>query len=104
MPTTPVSRILDWLRAGYPDGIPPRDYPPVLGVLRRNLTDSDIEAISDELALQSVSNGNATVSAEDIRLMVHDQVFQSCTPDDIQRVSAQLAAGGWPLAGELTDE
>lgn len=103
MPTSPVSRILDWLRAGYPDGIPPGDYPPVLGVLRRNLTESDIESISDELALQSVSNGNARVSADDIRQMVHEQVFQSCTPDDIRRVSAQLAAGGWPLAAELTE-
>ena len=102
MPATSVGRILDWLRAGYPEGIPPSDYPPVLNVLRRNLTDADIEAISDELALQSISVG-VPVTADDIRTMVHDQTFQSCTPDDIRRVSARLAAGGWPLAIGLRD-
>jgi hypothetical protein len=95
------TRILDWLRAGYPDGIPPNDYPPVLGVLRRNLTDTDIESIADELAMQSVSSGNVPVTADDIRAMVHSQAFQSSTPEDITRVSAKLAAGGWPLAAEI---
>jgi hypothetical protein len=95
---SPVSKILEWLKAGYPEGIPPNDYPPVLGVLRRNLTEDDIETIADELAYQSVSNGVEPVTAEQIRAMIKEQVFQSCTPDDITRVSAKLAAGGWPLA------
>jgi hypothetical protein len=103
MATTPVGKILDWLRAGYPDGIPPNDYPPVLGVLRRNLTEGDIEQIADELALHSISNGEEPITAEHVRAMVREQVFQSCTPDDIRRVSAKLAAGGWPLAAELAD-
>lgn len=94
----PVTRILDWLRAGYPDGIPPGDYPPVLGVLARVLTDDDIEAIADQLALQSVSNGVEPITPESVRAMVREHAFQSATPDDVRRVSALLAAGGWPLA------
>jgi len=96
-----IGRILDWLRAGYPEGIPPVDFPPVLGVLRRNLTDDDIEQIADELALQSVSNGDVPVTADDIRAMVREQVFQSATAEDLARVSAHLAAGGWPLASDV---
>jgi hypothetical protein len=94
----PVSRILDWLKAGYPEGISPTDYPPVLGVLHRVLTDRDIEAIADELALQSVSNGVEPITSDDIRRMVREHAFQHCTPEELSRVSAQLAAGGWPLA------
>lgn len=101
MSGSPIVRILEWLRAGYPEGIPPNDFPPVLGVLRRNLSESDIEAIADELALQCVSGGVRPVTADEIRAMVHDQVMQKASPDDIARVSAKLAAGGWPLAKEL---
>ncbi|MFT4080949.1 MAG: DUF3349 domain-containing protein [Nocardioides sp.] len=96
-----VSRILGWLKAGYPDGIPPNDYPPVLGVLRRNLTETDIEAIADDLALHSVSAGDVPVTADDIRAMVREHIFQSATGEDLARVSAHLAAGGWPLAADL---
>lgn len=99
---SPVSRILGWLKAGYPEGIPPTDYPPVIGVLRRNLTDADIEQIADELALQSVSNGDVPVTADDVRAMIREQVFQSATDEDLARVSAHLASGGWPLASELS--
>lgn len=98
---TRVGRMLDWLRAGYPEGIPPRDYPPVLGVLHRNLTDADIEAIADQLALQSISDGDVPVTADDVRQMVREHAFQRATPEDIRRVSAHLAAGGWPISDEL---
>jgi hypothetical protein len=97
---SPIGRILSWLRAGYPEGIPEHDFPSVLMVLHRNLTDDEIESISDDLALQSVSNGSVPVTPEHIRAMVREHAFQSATPEDIRRVSAELARGGWPLAGE----
>lgn len=100
MSSSPVARILDWLRAGYPEGIPLNDFPPVLGVLRRALTEADIDAIADELAMQSMSNGVQPVTADQIRAMVHDQALQSPTEQDLRRVSARLAAAGWPLAVE----
>ena len=100
MSSSPVARILDWLRAGYPEGIPLNDFPPVLGVLRRNLTEADIDAIAEELAMQSMSNAVEPVTADQIRAMVHDQALQSPTEQDLRRVSARLAAGGWPLSVE----
>jgi hypothetical protein len=98
---TRMARVLSWLRAGYPEGIPPNDYPPVLGVLSRNLTEADIETIADQLALQSVSDGDVPVTADDVRAMVREHAFQQATPDDVARVSAKLAAGGWPLSADL---
>jgi hypothetical protein len=90
--------MLTWLRAGYPEGIPQRDFPSVLLVLQQNVSETEIEAIADDLALQSVSNGAAPVSAEQIRDMVRDHTFQAATDEDLRRVSAVLARGGWPLA------
>ena len=29
----PIQRIVDWLRAGYPNGIPERDYVPLFALL-----------------------------------------------------------------------
>jgi hypothetical protein len=102
MTESPISKMLTWLRAGYPEGIPQRDFPSVLLVLHQNLSDADIAAIADDLALQSVSNGSSPVSAEQIREMVHDHTFQAATDEDMRRVSAVLAQGGWPLASGLT--
>jgi Protein of unknown function (DUF3349) len=102
MAESPISKMLTWLRAGYPEGIPQRDFPSVLLVLQQNLSEADIEAIADDLALQSVSNGSSPVSAEQIRVMVRDHTFQAATDDDLRRVSAVLAQGGWPLASGLT--
>ena len=32
---TRLTGILDWLREGYPAGVPPKDYIPLLALLRR---------------------------------------------------------------------
>lgn len=97
-----IARILHWLKAGYPEGIPEHDFPSVLLVLRRNLSEDEIESIADDLTVQSISNGVEPVNAEHIRAMVREHAFQSASPEDVQRVSAALARGGWPLASELT--
>jgi hypothetical protein len=101
MSESPIAKMLNWLRAGYPEGIPASDFPSVLLVLHRNLGDVDIESIADDLALQSVSNDSAPVTADHIREMVREHAFQSASEEDIRRVSAELARGGWPLAAEL---
>jgi Protein of unknown function (DUF3349) len=102
MSESPITKILTWLQAGYPQGIPQGDFPSVLQVLRHNLTDTEITSVADQLALQSISNGSVPVTAEHIRAMVREHAFQNATPDDLRRVSAVLAQGGWPLASELS--
>ena len=102
MSESPVAKMLNWLKAGYPQGIPQHDFPSVLMVLQRNLTEVEIESIADDLALKSVSNDSEPVTADDIRAMVREHVFQTATPQDLRRVSALLAHGGWPLATDLS--
>jgi hypothetical protein len=89
--------VLDWLRAGYPDGIPPQDYAPILGVLRRGLTPEEILAITDGLAEQSLGSVDP-ISRQDIEAMIEQTVYQRADDVDVARVTERLAAGGWPLA------
>ncbi len=84
------------MRAGYPDGVPQGDYVALLGILHRRLTDAEVETIAGEIA--SAASRDNPVTEDDIRTMITEQVYQRATKKDVARVSAMLAAGGWPLA------
>jgi hypothetical protein len=98
-----ISRAVDWLRAGYPAGVPRQDYVALLGVLRRKLTEEEVRKIAVDLAERSVLAGDDPISTEDIEEMVHASVLQQASPEDVVRVSARLAAGGWPLVDPPRD-
>ncbi|ANS79974.1 hypothetical protein SGUI_2578 [Serinicoccus hydrothermalis] len=89
-----LQKIVGWLRAGYPEGVPDGDYVALLGVLRRKLTEDDIEAIVTEL----LADTDGAVTREQIRELVEAYALQQASDKDVARVSAHLAAGGWPLA------
>ena len=92
MPTF-LSDILGWLRAGYPDGVPERDYIPLFALLGSQLTNDEVNAIADELA-----NESKPESAEAIRKAITDVSHHQASDADVNRVRARLAGAGWPLA------
>jgi hypothetical protein len=96
-----LTRSVEWLRAGYPTGVPRQDYVALLGVLRRKLTEDEIRQIAKDLAEQSVATDDP-ISGQDIEQMISDSMLQDATPADVARVSAHLAAGGWPLVDPPT--
>jgi hypothetical protein len=98
-----LSRSVEWLRRGYPAGVPRGDYVALLGLLRRKLTDEEIRKIAGDLAGQSLRTFDP-ITARDIEEMINDAVLQEATAEDVARVSARLAAGGWPLADPPNDE
>jgi Protein of unknown function (DUF3349) len=97
-----LTRALGWLRAGYPAGVPRQDYVALLGVLRRNLTEDEVRKIAQDLADASQGSPDP-ITTEDIEQMINGTVLQEPTPEDVVRVSAHLAAGGWPLADPPRD-
>jgi hypothetical protein len=97
-----MTRTVEWLRAGYPAGVPRQDYVALLGLLRRKLTDDEVHKIARDLADQSQLASDPITTA-DIEDMISDSVLQQASPEDVARVSARLAAGGWPLADPPTD-
>jgi hypothetical protein len=97
-----LTRAVEWLRAGYPAGVPRQDYVALLGVLRRKLTEDEVRKIAQDLADQSPATGEP-VTTDDIERMIRTAVLQPASPEDVVRVSAHLAAGGWPLADPPLD-
>jgi len=88
-----VHSIVAWLRAGYPEGLPPADYIPLFALLGTQVTDEDLHAIADELAKESDPQSVAA-----IKKAITDVLSVQPNEYDVARVRARLAAGGWPLA------
>jgi hypothetical protein len=92
-----LMRSVEWLRAGYPAGVPRGDYVALLGLLRRKLTEVEVRKIAQDLADISQRTSDP-ITTQDIEEMINSSVLQEASTEDVARVSARLAAGGWPLA------
>ena len=88
-----LSKIITWLRAGYPEGVPEHDYIPLFALLGSQLTNDEVTLIGDELAFSSDPE-----SAEAIKKAIAAVTHTTPNEADINRVRSHLAAGGWPLA------
>jgi hypothetical protein len=97
-----LTRTVDWLRAGYPTGVPRQDYVALLGLLRRKLTEVEVRKIAAELAEESQKTSEPITTA-DIEALIDGNLLQSPSAEDVARVSSRLAAGGWPLADPPQD-
>lgn len=83
--------ILDWLREGYPTGIPPKDYIPLLALLRRRLTEDEVREIAGEIAALDHPD------AEDIGVHITKLTDALPSAEDVARVEARLTEHhGWP--------
>lgn len=96
-----ISRVVTWLRAGYPEGIPTGDYVALLGVLRRRLHEEEIQEIVERLAEQR----SLGLTSERIRELIREYSLQDPYEADVERVTALLTATGYPVdADELAEE
>jgi hypothetical protein len=94
MATPPViGKIIGWLRAGYPEGVPQHDYMPLLALLGSELTNDEVTLIIDELTFSADPE-----SKEAVKAAITAVTKTKPSDADINRVRARLAAGGWPLA------
>lgn len=97
-----VSRVLGWLNAGYPDGIPPQDRFAVIALLKRRLTDDQVrQIVADLTAARSPDPGREEIGHREVEALIHRVLDEQPAETDVHRVSARLAAGGWPLTAEL---
>jgi len=88
-----VNKIVGWLRAGYPEGVPQHDYMPIFALLGTQLTNDEVTLIANELELSA-----DPASADAIKAAIIAVTDNKPTDADLARVRAHLAAGGWPLA------
>jgi hypothetical protein len=86
-----LTSVVAWLRAGYPEGIPPTDYIPVLALLSRRLSNDEVKVVTREL----IARGD--FDHVDIGVLITQITDELPAPNDVERVRERLAAKGWPL-------
>ena len=94
-----LTKIVDWLRAGYPEGVPEHDYVPLFALLGSQLTNDEVTLIANELSF-AADPESAEAMKKAISAITRNPEVQA---SDINRVRAHLAAGGWPLADPTRD-
>lgn len=90
---SPLARIVSWLREGYPGGVPEHDYLPLLALLERRLTRSEVKKIAKALRRADVS----PAGPEDIAAAISAHTLTEPSENDLRRVRDQLSKKGWPV-------
>lgn len=111
-----LRRVLDWLLEGYPSGVPPKDYIPLLALLRRRLTEEEVRQVAAEIAAVSADGagagadsgagtgagdrrrGGRSPDTADIGVRITRITDAMPSPDDIARVEEHLVRHhDWPV-------
>jgi uncharacterized membrane protein YgcG len=93
-----LGRIVAWITAGYPEGVPGPDRVPLFALLKRRLSDDEVKAVAREL------KDLDEFDSADIGVLITQVTDELPTPEDVERVRARLAAKGWPLDDPRDDE
>ena len=90
-----LSSVLGWLRSGYPENVPPKDYFPLLALLKKSLTEDETKSVIAQLSASHV----IPVDAGDIEAAIAKVSDEPPSDEEINHVASRLAAAGWPLIG-----
>jgi hypothetical protein len=86
-----LAKIVAWITAGYPEGVPEPDQVPLFALLRRRLSDDEVKTVATDLMTRG------EFDAVDIGVLITQITDELPNPADIDRVRNRLAAKGWPL-------
>ena len=86
-----LTKIVTWIKAGYPEGVPKPDQVPLFALLRRRLSDDEVKAVAQAL----IDRGE--FDHVDIGVLITEITDGLPAPDDVERVRSKLFAYGWPL-------
>jgi hypothetical protein len=93
-----LARIVAWITAGYPEGVPGPDRVPLFALLKRRLTDDEVKTVAAELTNRD------EFDPVDIGVLITQITDELPAPEDVERVRNRLAAKGWPLDEPRDDE
>jgi hypothetical protein len=86
-----LAKIVAWITAGYPEGVPGPDRVPLLALLKPRLTDDEVKTVARELT------NRGEFDHVDIGVLITQITDELPAPEDIDRVRNRLATKGWPL-------
>jgi hypothetical protein len=83
-----VSKVVAFLRAGYPSAMPATGYVPLAALLRRRLCEDEITAITTELGMRR----GCPIRNADVAVAITRIADEMPSLDDIERVQRRLQA------------
>jgi Protein of unknown function (DUF3349) len=86
-----LAKVVAWLNAGYPEGVPGPDRVPLMALLTRRLTNDEIQAVAQDL----IDRGE--FDRVDIGVLITEITDELPRAADVDRVRHRLATQGWPL-------
>jgi hypothetical protein len=86
-----LAKIVAWITAGYPEGVPGPDRVPLFALLKPRLTDDEVKTVARELM------DRGEFDHIDIGVLITQLIDGLPAPHDVERVRNRLAAKGWPL-------
>ncbi|MGA9359681.1 MAG: DUF3349 domain-containing protein [Mycobacterium sp.] len=86
-----VARLVAFLRAGYPTGMPSTGYVTLAALSRRRLSDDEITAITSELILRL----RCPISTADVGVHITRVTDDMPSPDDVELIQRRLEAIGY---------
>jgi hypothetical protein len=95
-----LDNVLGWLHKGYPEGVPPKDYYPLLALLKRSLSEDEVVQAAQTILRET--DFDTPVTADQIRQAISAVIAKEPNPDEVNQVASRLASVGWPLVSAST--
>lgn len=98
-PTSRVRSVLNWLRAGYPGGVPGPDRVPLLALLRNSpLSEDEVtEVVREIIARERDAAPGHLIGRDEIEQFIEGVAHHDGGPENIRRVADTLAQAGWSV-------
>src|SRR6478752_9445093 len=89
--TSLLNSVLEWLRAGYPDGVPGPDRVPLLALLRNTpLSKDELKSIVSEIAdEESHAPSDHQIGKDEIERFIEEHTHHDAGPENVRRVAAK---------------
>ncbi len=94
-----LMKVVEWLWAGYPNGVPQGDYIPLVALLRRQLSDDELDQVTSDLIDDSLRHLEP-ISKIDAGVKITKVTDELPHAVDIARVRQLLVVAGWPFDDE----
>ncbi|PXW35330.1 DUF3349 domain-containing protein [Nocardia sp. 348MFTsu5.1] len=101
-----LTKVVSWLREGYPNGVPSSDYQPLFALLRRQLSEEEVTSVSHELIKsgQMTDNRPEPITSIDAGVLITKITDELPLEADVERIRKHLESMGWPFdPAPLTD-
>lgn len=85
-----LAKIVAWITAGYPEGVPGPDRVPLMSLLNRRLGSDEVHVVAQELSERG------EFDHVDIGVLITQTTDELPRPEDVERVRERLLTG-WPL-------